>query len=145
MKRTVYLTEQEMTSLLTEVMNELSNVAKLRRRMNSDSSGLDNPFMSSPDKYNPQNPRHKRGFDILRDWVNYACRNAGYNVDDVSMIMTNNPLQRVHDQNSINKLLGSYRKVFTYCVNTMKLRPGVVQDIANCIGEDLMYGMLNQN
>ena len=39
--------------------------------------------------------------------------------------------------------MDSYRDVFNYCVNTLKLRPGVVNDIAGSVGEDLLYGMLN--
>lgn len=145
MKRTIRLTEQDMSNLIKEVIGELSNVAKLRRRMTGDGLGLENPFMSSPDKYIPRNPRHKRGYEVLRDWANYACQTIGYDEDDVSKVMTGNPLQKVHNQESITKLTDSYKKVFTYCVNNLKLRPGVVSDIAGCVGEDLMYGMLNQN
>lgn len=146
MKKTVYLTEQDISNLVCEAISELSNVARLRRRV---AGGGDweasHPFMSSPDKYNPSNPRHKKGFDVLRDWANYATQNVGYNEDDVSKVLTNNPLQRIHNQSTIGNLTNSYKKVFAYCVSTLKLRPGVVTDIANCVGEDLAYGMLNQN
>jgi len=143
MKKVIRLTEEDISNLIKETIDELSNVARLRRNMNGVGNRFSNFFASSPDKYVPQNPRHQKGYDILRDWVNYVCQNGGYDMDDVSQILTHNPLQKFHNPNTYQSLMNSYRNIFNYCVNTIKLRPDVVNDIASSVGEDLLYGMLN--
>ena len=146
MKRVIRLTESDIANIINEAMDELSNVVRLRRSMNSDNpNGLSNALLSSPDKYVPQNPRHQRGYDVLRDWVNYVCQRCGYDSDDVSKVLMHSPIRRFHNQNGARAIMDSYTNIFNYCVNNLKLRPGVVSDIADSIGEDLSYGMLNQN
>jgi hypothetical protein len=143
MKKVIRLTEEDISRIVTEAIDELSNVARLRRNMNGDSNGFTDLFASSPDKYVPNNPRHQKGYDTLRDWVNYVCQKCGYDSDDVSKILTRNPMRNFHNQETVKPLMDSYRSVFNYCINTLKLRPGVINDIARSVGEDLSYGMLN--
>ena len=143
MKKLITLTEKDLSKLVKETIDELSNIVRLRRNMDNNPNGWSNLFSTSPDKYAPQNPRHQKGYDVLRDWVNYVCNKCDYNSDDVSKVLTHNPMKNFHNQNTIQPLMDSYRDVFNYCVNTLKLRPGVVNDIASSVGEDLLYGMLN--
>jgi len=73
MKKLITLTEKDLSKLVKETIDELSNIVRLRRNMDNNPNGWSNLFSTSPDKYAPQNPRHQKGYDVLRDWVNYVC------------------------------------------------------------------------
>lgn len=141
MKKIIQITKDDLKEIITESINEMNKFSRLRHRLQQSDDG--NPFDVSTDNFSRNNPRHMKGYDVVRDWVNYVCNQQGVDERDVVQLLTKDPLHGYHDQESVQALKNEYKNVYYYCVNTLKLRPGVIADIAKCVGEDLKYDMLN--
>ena len=141
MIKTIKITEKDLNRIVNEAIEEMYNFGKLRQQVLNHTNG--GAFSPSLDKFNPQNPRHLKGYDVIRDWVDYMCQKHGEKEQDIIKLLTHDVFHNYSSQEKIHEIKQDYKNVYYYCVNTLKLRPGVIADIAKNIGEDLEYGMLN--
>ncbi len=143
MKKTIRITEKDLNRIIKESIEEMNQFGRIRQQVLNHSDG--GAFSTSLDKFNPQNPRHMKAYDVIRDWVNYMCQKHGEKEQDIIKLLTHDVFHNYSNQEKIHEIKQDYQNVYYYCVNTLKLRPGVIADIARGIGEDLEYGMLNAN